>query len=441
MVNIALLGLGTVGSGVVKVLQQNKDNINNKIGTEISLKKVLVKNRDKKRDINLKDSMMTTNPDEILNDDEIDLIVELIGGEQPAYDYIKRAIQSKKSVVTANKLVIARYGPEIHRLADKNRVEISYEGSVAGGLPIIRPLKESLAANRIKEIYGILNGTTNYILTKMTQNQEEFSDVLTQAQKLGYAERDPSSDINGLDAAYKISILASIAFESFIDVESIFVEGIQDIEQVDIELAGELGYVIKLLAIAKEDGDKLDVRVHPAFISKDHPLALVNDIYNAVYLQGDAVGDVMSYGQGAGQMPTASAVVADIIQVARCICEHRPGATLIDSGARADLKKIKDVKNSFYLRIRVNDKPGVMAKVTRVLGDHQVSLASVLQKHRRSAVVPLVLITHPVREEFLMRSISELEKIEDVIEINSVIRVQEEKNPGQNKSTKTEKGE
>ncbi|MFW6256716.1 MAG: homoserine dehydrogenase, partial [Bacillota bacterium] len=385
-----------------------------------------VKDIKKKRDVSLPDDVITTEIEDIFTNKDIDLVVELIGGEEPAFSYIKRAIKAGKSIVTANKLVIAKHGEEIHEMARKHGVEISFEGSVAGGLPIIRPLKESLAANRIKEIYGILNGTTNYILTQMTEKKESFTKVLKKAQDLGFAERDPSSDISGRDAAYKISILSSIAFESFVDVESIHVEGIENIDPVDIELAEELGYVIKLVAIAKKINGKLDIRVHPTFISQNHPLALVNGVYNAVYLQGDAVGDVMSYGKGAGQMPTASAVVADIIQVARCICGQTPGSSLISSTSLAPIRPIEQVENSFYLRIQVNDRPGVMAQVTKVLGDNHVSLASVLQKHRLSPVVPLVLITHPVKEKHLNQSLSELKNIDDVIEINSVIRVQEE---------------
>ncbi len=430
MLKIGLLGMGTVGSGVVKIMENNRSALQKKIGIEFKIEKILVKNINKKRELDLSENILTVDPDEILENPEIDLVVELIGGEEPAYGFILKALKSGKSIVTANKLIIARYGEEIQKIARDNDAGISYEGSVAGGLPIIRPLKDSLAANRIEEIYGILNGTTNYILTMMTREGSQFSEVLEKAQKLGYAERDPESDISGKDAAYKIAILSSIAFESFVNVNDVYTEGIETIDPVDIDLADELGYVVKLMALAKKSNNELDIRVHPAFIAKSHPMALVNGVYNAVYIHGDAVGDVMSYGKGAGQMPTASAVVADIIQAGRCIVENRPGDTLINTSEKAKLKSIEEVKNSFYLRIQVNDKPGVMARVTRVFGDRKVSLASVLQKHRLSKIVPLVLITHPVKEKYINSSLSELKALDDVIDINSVIRVVEEPERG-----------
>lgn len=426
MIKIGLLGLGTVGTGVVKILNNNSESIQQKVGTELSIEKILVNDKNKKRNINLDEELITDNAEDIINNPQIDLIVELIGGENPAHEYIINSIKNKKCVVTANKLIIAKYGEEILKLAREKGVQVSYEGSVAGGIPIIRPLKESLAASRIKEIYGILNGTTNYILTQMTKEGKEFDSVLSKAQELGYAESDPASDISGKDAAYKIAILASIAFETTVDFNSFYIEGIEGITPEDIELADELGYVIKLLAIARKTGEGLDIRVHPTFISKDHPLALVNDVFNAIYLQGDVVGDVMSYGKGAGQMPTGSSVVADIIQTAKDINYQRIKTHNPDITLDYKLKNINEVKNPFYLRIQVNDKPGVMARITKILGNNQVSLASVLQKHRLTPVVPLVLITHPVKEKFINNSLKELKELDDVININSVIRVEEE---------------
>jgi len=424
LINIGLLGLGTVGSGVYKIMKKNHENIKAKVGTKVEIKKILVRDKKKKRNLDINNKLITEDPAEIINNQEIDLIVELIGGENPAHKYIIEALKNKKSVVTANKLVIAKYGNEILNLAEKNGVQISYEGSVAGGIPIVRPLKESLAANRIKEITGILNGTTNYILTKMTEEKKEFADVLETAQNKGYAESDPSSDIDGLDAAYKICILSSLAFETLIDVKSIYVEGIRNISREDIEIADELGYVIKLIAIGKQGKDGLDIRVHPSFVPKNHPLALVNNVYNAVYIHGDAVGDVMSHGKGAGQMPTGSAVVADIIQAARNINYKNGNNYFVSARQDYKIKNIVEVKNKFYLRIKVNDKPGVMANLAKVLGDNKVSLASVLQKNRLKPVVPLVLVTHPVKEKYLNKSLEELKSLEDVIEISSKIRVE-----------------
>jgi len=426
MIKIGLLGLGTVGSGVYRIIRDNKESIEQKVGTELEIEKILVNDLNKKRDVEFDNELLTDQADDILEDPNINLVVELIGGEKPAYQYVMEAINNKKSVITANKLIIAKYGSEILKAASQNNVQVSFEGSVAGGIPIIRPLKESLVASNIKNIYGILNGTTNYILTKMTEEEKEFKEVLKEAQDLGYAESDPHSDISGLDAAYKIAILSSITFETYVDINSVYSEGIEEITLTDIQLADELGYVIKLLAIGKKEENGIDIRVHPAFISKSHPLALVNGVYNAIYLHGDIVGDIMSYGKGAGQMPTGSAVVADIIQTAKDIHYNRPNIYADKSSLEHEIIDIEKVKNLFYLRILVNDKPGVMSEVTGILGKNQVSLASVLQKHRLTPVVPLVLITHPVLEENLNNALKELKTLKNVKSIENVIRVVED---------------
>jgi len=423
MIKIGLLGLGTVGSGVYKIISENNIKIERKVGTEVKIEKILVNDKNKKRELNINKNLLTEHPADVVENPDINLVVELIGGENPAYKYVLTALKNKKSVVTANKLIIAKYGSEILKAAHQYNVQISFEGSVAGGIPIIRPLKESLVASEIENIYGILNGTTNYILTKMAEENREYADVLNEAQRLGYAERNPHSDISGLDAAYKIAILASIKFETLIDISSVYSEGIKNISLTDISLADELGYVVKLLAIAKKEEKGLDIRVHPAFISKSHPLALVNDVYNAVYLHGDIVGDIMSYGKGAGQMPTASAVVADIIQTAADINYNRSNIYSNESLQKQKIVDINEVNNLFYIRILVNDKPGVMAQVTKILGDNQVSLASVLQKNRLTPVVPLVLITHPVKEKHINKSIIELKNLDDVKSVESLVRV------------------
>ncbi|MEJ6951797.1 homoserine dehydrogenase [Natronospora cellulosivora (SeqCode)] len=425
MIKIGLLGLGTVGSGVYQIINKHTESLKRKVGTELQIDKILVNTIDKKRDIDLPAGILTNNPDDILENPDIDLVVELIGGEDPAYQYIMKAIDKNKSIVTANKLLIAKYDQEILGEASKKGLNVGFEGSVAGGVPVIRPLKESFAANKVESIYGILNGTTNYILSKMTAEEREFSDVLKEAQDLGYAEADPESDVSGADAAYKITILSSIAYETTLDLNSIFVEGIENIELEDIKLADELGYVIKLLAIGKRSKDGLDIRVHPAFISKSHPLALVNDVYNAIYLHGDAVGDVMSYGQGAGQMPTASAVVADIIQVARGIYLESPDIAKNNIVMNHDILDIKEIENSFYIRLQVEDKPGVLAKITKILGENKVSLASIIQKHRLAPVVPIVLITHQVKEDYIQKSLKAIKELDEVIEVNNLIRVEE----------------
>jgi homoserine dehydrogenase len=424
LLKLGILGIGTVGSGVVKILEKNAENIKNKVGTEVKIKKILVNNLDKERDIEIDKSLLTDRAEDIIDNPDIDIVVELIGGEQPAYDYIIRAIENGKSIVTANKLVIAKYGKRIFRKADENDAQVCYEGSVAGGLPIIRPLQNSLAANRIEKIYGILNGTTNYILTDMSKYKKDFDESLKNAQDLGFAEADPSSDIDGHDAAYKITILSSLAFERFVDVRDVYVEGIREIKSADLELAHEMGYVIKLLAIAKNGTDGVDIRVHPAFIPEDHPIAMINGTYNCVYLHGDAVGQVMSTARGAGQMPTGSAVTADIIQVAKDINHNQREVQRMESFLESNVTKIDEIENSFYLRLEVEDKPGVMAHIAKIFGDNNVSLASVLQKQKDNPVVPLVFITHHVKEKDLKKSLNDIKELDDVIEVKSVIRVE-----------------
>lgn len=424
MFKIGILGLGTVGSGVVKILMNNSENIKNKVGAEIKIEKILVNNLAKERNIDIDKKLLTNKVEDIIKNPEIDIVVELIGGEQPAYDYIIEAIENGKSIVTANKLVIAKYGKIIFEKADENEVQVCYEGSVAGGLPIIRPLQNSLAANRIEKIYGILNGTTNYILTDMSAEKKKFAESLKNAQKLGFAEADPASDIEGTDAAYKITILSSLAFERFVNVNEVYVEGIKDIDIADIELAHEMGYVIKLLAIAKNSPAGLDVRVHPAFVPESHQLAMINGTYNCVYLHGDAVGQVMSTARGAGQMPTGSAVTADIIQVAKDLNYNQREVQRMDSFLESNVVDIEQIENSFYLRLEVEDKPGVMAHIAKIFGDNDVSLASVLQKQKDNPIVPLVFITHLVKEKDLNQSLAQIKNLADVIEIKSVIRVE-----------------
>ena len=424
MLKIGILGIGTVGSGVVKIFDKNLENINKKVGAELKIEKILVSDISKERELDIDKELLTEDASDILDNPEIDIVVELIGGDEPAHEYIIRAIENGKNIVTANKLVIAKYGKDIFKKAYENSVQVSYEASVAGGLPIIRPLQNSLAANRIEKIYGILNGTTNYILTKMSREQMDFAEALKEAQEQGYAEADPTSDVEGHDAAYKITILSTLAFQRYVEADSVYVEGITNIDIDDINFASEMGYVIKLLAIAKNSKEGLDIRVHPAFVPKNHSLANINDTYNCVLLHGDAVGDVMSTGRGAGQMPTASAVVADIIQISKDINYNNLEFPKIDSSLQSCVINIDEIENSFYIRLDVNDKPGVMAQIAKVFGDNNVSLASVLQRQKLNPVVPLVLITHSVKEKDLYNSLEEIENLEDVIEVSSVIRVE-----------------
>ncbi|HWP96627.1 MAG TPA: homoserine dehydrogenase [Syntrophomonadaceae bacterium] len=426
MIQVAVLGCGTVGSGVIKLLNQNQDLISHRSGCPIVLKKVLEKDRQKCLEAGLSPEMIAQDYDEILGDDEIDIIIELIGGMEPAFQFIMSAMERGKQVVTANKDLIAVRGKELFEMAASHNVDFYFEASVAGGIPIVYALKQSLAGNNIKALIGILNGTTNYILTKMSREGRDFSEVLQEAQALGYAESDPSSDVQGTDAARKIAILSSIAFNSRVTLDNVYVEGITSITPEDIKYAHELGYVIKLLAIAKEEvPGQIQIRVHPAFLPSSHPLASVNDVFNAVFIQGDAVGDIMHYGRGAGQMPTASAVVGDIIEISRNIAQHitaRIGCTCYQEKKILDISQLK---SQYYIRMLANDRPGVLAGIAGVFGSNNVSIATVIQKSSRGEQADLILITHKTMEGDLRDALTILRGMSIVHKISNVIRVEE----------------
>ncbi len=422
-INIGLLGLGTVGRGVVKVLQNNSESIEKKVGRKVELKKILVRDLNKDRGIELAADMLTDRPEDILDNPQIDIVVEVMGGIEPAKNYIIKALQDGKHVVTANKDLIALHGKELFAAA--NNTDLFFEASVAGGIPIIRPLKECLAGNRLEEVMGIINGTTNYILTKMTNEGSDFEEVLKEAQDLGYAEADPTSDVGGLDAARKIAILASVAFGSRVTFNDVYVEGITNISVEDISYAHDLGYVIKLLGIAKDINDQIEVRVHPVFIPKDHPLASVNDAFNAIFVKGDAIGEAMFYGQGAGEMPTASAVVGDIIAAARNKVYDVSGRISCTCFNEKPIKQIGEIESEFYLRLKVTDKPGVLASIAGVFGNHDVSIASVMQKSTgKNGKAEIVLISHKVKEKYLRDALQIIGGMSIVDSISSVIRVE-----------------
>lgn len=424
MIKIAVLGCGTVGSGVVKLLQQNSEIIAMRAGEPIQLKWVMDIDKDKCRALGIDESLITDQFADIVNDKEVDIVVELIGGIEPAFRFITDAMSQGKHIVTANKDLIAVKGKEIFADAEANHVDFYFEASVAGGIPIIAPLKQSLAGNRIQQIIGILNGTTNYILTKMSREGRDFNDVLAEAQQLGYAESDPTADVEGLDAARKIAILSSIAFNSRVTLDDVYVEGISKITPEDIKYADELGFIIKLLAIGQERDGKVQTRVHPAFLPKNHPLAAVNDVYNAVFIKGDAVGEIMHFGRGAGQMPTASSVMGDIIEVVRNVRQHtntRIGCTCYEEKPAYN---IDCLEAQFYIRMTVTDRPGVLAGIAGVFGDHNVSLATVLQKTSLQNMAELILITHEVKEKDLRDSLIVLQEMPIVDKINNVIRLE-----------------
>ena len=424
-IKVGLLGMGTVGTGVVKVLQQNQDSISKKVGKPVEVVKILVRNIDKPRDLLVPADILTDRSEDILDDPEIQIIVEVMGGIQPTKDYIIKALENGKHVVTANKDLLAIHGKELFAAAENNHNDLFFEASVAGGIPIIRPLKECLAGNRLEQVMGIINGTTNYILTKMTLEGSDFNEVLKEAQDLGYAEADPSSDIEGFDAARKIAILASVAFGTRVTFSDVFVEGITNITQEDIHYAKDLGYVIKLLGIAKSLNGHVEVRVHPAFIPKNHPLASVNDVFNAIFVKGDAIGEAMFFGRGAGELPTASAVVGDIVAASRDIVYGITGRISCTCFEDKPIIKIGEIRSEYYLRLKVADKPGVLASIASVFGNHDVSIASVVQKSTgNKGRAEIVLITHEVTENSIRDALQIIGGMSIVDAISNVIRVE-----------------
>ena len=425
-IKIGLLGSGTVGSGVVEVLKKNVDEISQKAGTEIEIKKILVRDLKKKRP-HLEGMELTDDINDILKDEDIDIIVELMGGLHPAREYMLRAMKAGKHVVTANKDVVAQFGKDMFDAAKENRVEFLFEASVGGGIPIITPLKESLTANRITEVMGIVNGTTNYMLTQMTNCGNDYETALREAQELGYAEANPAADVEGYDAARKVAILASLALSTRVTLDDVSVEGITHITPQDIEYAKELGYVIKLLAIANDSEKGVDVRVHPAFLKKDHPLASVNDVFNAIFIKGNAIGEAMFYGQGAGSLPTASAVVADIITVAREIVKGIYAAVDCSAFQVKPFCPLEETESSYYIRLLVADQPGVLGTIATVFGDQGVSLKSVIQTQRVKDQAEIVVVTHHVYHKQLLKAEQVLFNLPVVTTISNVIRVETKK--------------
>lgn len=425
MIQIGLLGCGTVGSGVVKLLEKNASTIAQRSGDEIVIRRVMERDVEKCLALGVDPQRITSNFQDIVDDPEIDIVVELMGGIEPAADYILQAMRHGKHVVTANKDLIAVKGKELFETAEEHQVDFYFEASVGGGIPIVYPLKQSLAGNQIQQVIGILNGTTNYILTKMSREGLDYQQVLEEAQALGYAEADPTADVSGLDAARKIAILSSIAFNSRITLNDVYVEGITGITAEDIRYARELGFVIKLLAIAKEDeSGRIQIRVHPAFLPVNHPLAAVNDVFNAVFVQGDAVGEIMHFGRGAGQMPTASAVVGDIIEIVRNLNHHTNGRIGCTCYEQKPILSIDELEVEYYIRMTVTDRPGVLAGIASVFGNNDVSIATVLQKSSDENRAELIMITHRVREKGLRDALSVLSGMSIVGEINSVIRLE-----------------
>jgi homoserine dehydrogenase len=427
MINVGIIGFGTVGSGTVRILLGNKDVLKERLGFEVNLRKIAVRDIMRVRDVKVPEGVVTTDVDTVLNDPHIDIVVEVIGGIRPAKDFILKAISNGKHVVTANKALLAIEGDEIFTAAQDAGVEIGFEASVAGGIPIIKVIREGLVANRIKAVYGIINGTSNYILTKMTDENVEFSVALKEAQKLGYAEADPTLDIEGIDSAHKLAILAYLSYGIPIPYKDIYTEGISKISSQDIDFASELGYKVKLLAIAKEKDSEVELRVHPTMIPKDYLISKVDGPFNAVYVEGDATGSTLYYGRGAGAMPTGSAVVSDIVDIARNIKKNATGRipVMVKTIRDVRIKKIDDVISMYYFRFSALDKPGVLSKISGILGNYNISIASVIQKGRRvGEAVPLVVLTHEAKEKDVRQAIEEIDHLPVVMDKTVFIRVE-----------------
>lgn len=420
-----MLGCGVVGSGTIQTLRDSAPAIERQLGAPVIVKKVCVRDPGKPRGVRLDPGVLTTDPAEVLDDPEIQIVAELIGGIEPAGEYILRALRNGKHVVTANKELIAKDGSRLLIEAAERGLDFHFEGSVAGGIPIIRALKVSLAANGIHELMGIVNGTTNYILTQMAQHGQDYAVALAEAQARGYAEADPTDDVDGFDPAYKLAILAGIAFQCRVPLESVYHEGIRNVTDRDIGYARELGYVIKLVAIAKAGPDAIELRVHPAMLPATHPLASVNDVFNAIYVQGSAVGEVMFYGRGAGSMPTGSSVAADIMEAARGILHGGSGRIGYTWFAERRILDIEDIETNYYIRTETDDRPGVIAAIATVFGKHQVSLESVLQKQSKEDIAEIVWITHRTREGSLRAALDEIHALPVVRRISNWIRVEE----------------
>lgn len=420
-IKVALLGLGTVGMGVYKLMDMRKDVMEKTIGANMEISRILVSNVSKKRE-GVDTSLLTDNWKEILEDDDIQIVVEVIGGIEPARTMILEALKSGRHVVTANKDLVAEYGRELLDAAEKGGCDLLFEAAVAGGIPIIRPLKQCLAGNEISEVIGIVNGTTNYILTKMFEENMGFEDALAKATELGYAEADPTADVEGLDAGRKVAIMASIAFHSRVVFGDVYTEGITKITSEDIAYAKEFDSVIKLLGIARNTDSGIEVGVYPMLLNREHPLASVRDSFNAVFVHGDAVDDAMFYGRGAGEFPTASAVMGDMIDVARDLQYQCTGRISCTCYREIPVKAFGEVKNKFFLRMQVENQPGVLARIAQVFGDHKVSIARVVQKHARDNQAELVIVTESVKEYHLKDAVRELEDMDHIIEISSIIR-------------------
>jgi homoserine dehydrogenase len=430
-VNVGIIGFGTVGAGTVEVLLNNRDIISNRVGSEIIVKKIADLDLDSDRGITIESGILTREAMEVIEDPDIHVVVELMGGIDKAKEYILKAMENGKHVVTANKALLAEFGKEIYQAADTYGVSIAFEASVGGGIPVVRSFREGLSANHIQTIMGILNGTSNYILTRMTERELPYNEAVQEAIDLGYAEDPPTLDVDGTDAAHKLAILVSIAFGVPVSFNRIYRQGIDKLTPEDIRFAREFGYCIKLLAVARNRAGKVAARVHPCMVPLGHIMASVNGVYNAIYLEGDFVGPNLYYGLGAGRRPSGSAVVSDIIYLARQIRKGvnkliPPLAHVRPQDDAISIQPIDELNTAYYFRFAAVDKPGVLSKISGVLGDHEISIASVIQKGREEkGSVPVVMLTHKAQESNVIKALSLMEDLDVLTDETIMVRVEE----------------
>ncbi|WP_442595944.1 homoserine dehydrogenase [Neobacillus sp. D3-1R] len=425
VISIGLLGLGTVGSGVVNIIENHQDKLMHQVGCPVKIKKILVQDLTKIRHVQVESSLLTSDPDEILLDNDIDVVIEVMGGIEETKNYIIKALQEGKHVVTANKDLMALHGSELLTVASKSGCDLYYEASVAGGIPIIRTLVDGLASDRIVKMMGIVNGTTNFILTKMSQEGRPYEEVLKEAQELGYAESDPTADVEGLDAARKMTILATLGFSMKIDLEDVKVSGISQISDEDLLYGKQLGYTMKLIGLAHRDGEKVEVSVQPTLLSNRHPLASVQNEYNAIYVYGEAVGETMFYGPGAGSLPTATAIVSDLVAVMKNMRLGVNGKNAVTPQFEKRLKEEDEKFSKYFLRLHVKDEVGVFAEITSIFAKHGVSFEKILQLPiKKNEVAEIVLVTHQASSSEFQNILSILRDLSFVDEIKSSYRVE-----------------
>ncbi|TCT19079.1 homoserine dehydrogenase [Melghiribacillus thermohalophilus] len=424
---IGLCGLGTVGAGVVKILQNHQKELHHQTGCELEIMKILVNDIHKKRNVQVDPDLLTTSSDDIVENEEIQIVIEVMGGIDEAYHLVKRSLENGKHVVTANKDMLAEYGLELTELAREKGLDMFYEASVAGGIPILRSLKEGLVSDRLHKLMGIVNGTTNYILTKMDEDERGFEDVLAEAQELGYAEADPSSDVDGLDAARKIALLARLAFSMPVELDDVEVRGIRKISTEDMKLADQFGYKMKLIGLAARDEDKVEVSVEPVLLKKDHPLTSVKNEYNAVYVYGDAVGETMFYGPGAGSLPTAVAVVSDLVGVVKNMVLGVNGTSYVIPQYAKQLKAKEEIYSKFFFRMEAEDVAGTFLEITKIFTSAEISLDKILQlPKKKKQTAEIVIVTHLANKAQFEQVVENLNQLPIVHQLKSIYRVEEQ---------------